>query len=62
MIKLTKMNGNDFYINADLIEKIDTVPNTIITMNSQVQYLVKESILIINELIVEEKQKFFNKL
>ncbi len=54
MIKLTKMNGNDFYINADLIEKIDTVPNTIITMNSQVQYLVKESILIINELIVEE--------
>ena len=62
MIKLTKMNGNDFYINADLIEKIDTVHNTIITMNSQVQYLVKESILIINELIVEEKQKFFNKL
>ena len=62
MINLTKMNGNDFYINADLIEKIDTVPNTIITMNSQVQYLVKESILIINELIVEEKQKFFNKL
>ena len=62
MIKLTKMNGNDFYINADLIEKIDTVHNTIITMNSQVQYLDKESILIINELIVEEKQKFFNKL
>lgn len=59
MIKLTKMNGNDFFINSDLIEKIDTVPNTILTMNSQVQYLVKESIEVINDLIMEEKKKIY---
>lgn len=62
MIKLTKMNGAEFYINPDLIEKVDSVPNTILTMNSQVQYLVKESVDVINQLTIEDKRKIFKSL
>jgi len=42
MIKVTKLNGDPFYLNPFLIEKMEERPDTIITMNSQVQYLIKE--------------------
>lgn len=57
MIILTKMDGKEFYLNYYLIEKIDEVPNTIITMNSQIQYLVKESVFEIEERIAQDKKK-----
>lgn len=57
MIKLTRLNGDFLYVNQSLIEKIDVVPNTIITMNSQVQYIVSESIEEINNLIVDFLKK-----
>lgn len=59
MIKLTRLNGEVIFINYHLIEKIDVIPNTIITMNSQIQYLVKESVEDINQLIIEFNRKIF---
>ncbi|MBP7553503.1 MAG: flagellar FlbD family protein [Spirochaetes bacterium] len=50
MIKLTKLNGDVFYLNPHLIERLEEKPDTVITMDSQVQYIVKEKIpeIIIN--------------
>lgn len=44
MIKLIKMNGLEFYLNPHLIERMEERPDTVITMDSQVQYIVKEKI------------------
>ena len=56
MIQLTKLNGTVFYLNHFLIEKIEITPDTVITMNSQTQYVVKEGIEDINNRIRHEKQ------
>jgi len=51
MIKVTKLNGDGFYINPLLIERIEERPDTIVTMNSQVQFLIKEKALDVIDLI-----------
>jgi len=56
MIKLTKLNGEVFYLNPHLIEKIEEKPDTVITMNSQVQYLVKEKIKEILDRIIDYRK------
>jgi flagellar protein FlbD len=61
MIKLTKFNGETFFINPHQIERIEQRPDTVITMLSQVQYLVREKIDDINSLILHyRKQITFN--
>lgn len=55
MIQLTKLNGTLFYLNHLLIEKIEITPDTVITMNSQTQYIVKEDIENIKNQIKNEK-------
>jgi flagellar protein FlbD len=42
MIKVTRLNGEEFYLNPHLIERIESKADTIITMHSQIQYIVKE--------------------
>lgn len=43
MIELTKMNGEHFTLNADLIEMIEEMPDTVITMTNGRKIIVKES-------------------
>lgn len=59
MIKLTKLNGDVFFINPHLIEKIEERPDTVITMDSQIQYIAKENAAQIFDKIVEYRQKLF---
>lgn len=61
MIRLTRLNGSIIYLNHSLIERIEIVPNTVITMNSQVQYIVKESIDDINSLVIRAGTGAFEK-
>ena len=57
MIKLTKLNNEILYLNPHLIEKIEEKPDTIITMDSQVQYIVKDRIGEITEQIISYRRK-----
>lgn len=43
MIKLHKLNGDEFILNSDHIEIIETRPDTVITLTNDRKYLVKES-------------------
>jgi len=43
MIHLHKLNGDEFVLNAGLIEVIDTTPDTVITLSNGKKYIVKES-------------------
>lgn len=56
MIKLTKLNGDEFYLNPHLIERIDQKADTVITMDSQAQYIVKEKFVEILKKVVEYRK------
>ena len=60
MIKLTKLNGDIFYVNPHQIERIEERPDTVITMDSQNQYIVKEKIDAIYNEIIEFRRKLGN--
>lgn len=43
MIMLTKLNAQPFVLNSDLIETIETTPDTVITMTTGKKFVVTES-------------------
>ena len=43
MITLTRISGSVFALNADLIERIDSTPDTVITLVDGKKYVVLES-------------------
>lgn len=50
MISLTRLNGQRFALNPDLIERLDVTPDTVVTLIDGAKYLVSESL---DEVIVE---------
>lgn len=44
MIKLTKLNGESFVLNADLIRFVESRPDTYITLTTDDRLIVKESL------------------
>ena len=44
MITLTRLSGSVFALNSDLIERVDSTPDTVITMIDGSKYLVTESL------------------
>lgn len=59
MIKVTRLNGKDYYINFDLIETIEETPNTVITLRDGKKYIVSESPEEIIKRIADFKRKLF---
>ena len=59
MIDVTKMNGLEFTINADLIEVIEEVPDTVITLTTGKKIMVKESRIQIKNLVKSHKHEIF---
>lgn len=60
MIKLTKLNLQEFVINSDLIETVEHTPDTVITLTTGNKYVVKESQENIIEKIIVYKRKIFH--
>jgi len=44
MITVTRLNGPAFALNPDLIERIETTPDTVITLVDGAKYVVRESV------------------
>ncbi len=44
MIKLSRINGSPFFLNAELIEQIESTPDTVITLVSGKTVMVAESL------------------
>ncbi len=44
MIKLTKLNGDSFVLNANLIRYIEARPDTFITLTTDDRIIVQESV------------------
>lgn len=43
MIKVTRLNGKSFLLNAIFIETIESFPDTTITMSNGKKYVIKET-------------------
>lgn len=50
MISLTRLNGQRFALNPDLIERVDVTPDTVVTLIDGAKYLVAEGL---DEVIAE---------
>lgn len=59
MIDVTGMNHEKFILNADHIEKIEEVPETIITLTNGRKYIVLESIDDVRNQVIRYKNKIF---
>lgn len=42
MILLSRLNGSELGINADLIERVETTPDTVLTLIDGTKYIVQE--------------------
>lgn len=57
MITVTRLNDSTMVINADLIESIETTPDTVVSMTTGKKILVRESMDEIVERVTEFKRK-----
>ncbi len=57
MIKLTRLNGKEFVLNIDLIEFIESTPDTVISTTTGKKIVVIESVDEIIERIVDFRRR-----
>jgi len=60
MIKVSTLLGAEFVLNCEHIEKIEQIPDTVITLVNGKKYLVKEDSDEIIRRVIEYKNKIFN--
>ena len=60
MIEVTKLNDEKVTVNADLIEMIEEVPETVITFTNEKKIFVKESIQKVKNLVILYRMEIFN--
>jgi flagellar protein FlbD len=59
MINVTGMNREEFILNADHIEKIERVPETIMTLTNGKKYIVLEASEEVKRKVIEYKNRIF---
>lgn len=52
VIVVTRLNGPQFAVNPDLIQRIETTPDTILTLIDGTKYVIAESLAEVTERIV----------
>ncbi len=57
MIKVTRLNDEPIYLNSNLIEFIETTPDTIITLTTGKKVIIKENIEYVIDSIIEYHKK-----
>ncbi len=59
MIPVTRLNGQEVYVNADLILFLESSPETILTLENGKKITVKETIPQVVDQIVEFKSRCY---
>jgi flagellar protein FlbD len=59
MIKVHRLNGSEFVINAHAIEMVEGNPDTVIMLTTERKYVVKESVQEIIDRVVEYNRNSF---
>lgn len=53
MIQLTRLNDERFALNTDLIERIESTPDTVVTLIDGTKYLVAEPLDVVIDRVIE---------
>jgi len=61
VIEVTRLNDSKVIINADLIEKIEESPDTVITLTTGNKLIVKESRQEVKNLVILYKKEILNR-
>ncbi len=59
MIRVHRLNDQEFLVNCELIEFVEETPNTVISMVSGRKLVVSETNEEVQNLIIEYKRKIF---
>ncbi len=59
MIRLTKLNKSVFVLNSELIETIESTPDTVISTINGKKYVVVESVDEVVDKVIQYKGKIF---
>ncbi|NLJ72453.1 MAG: flagellar FlbD family protein [Syntrophomonadaceae bacterium] len=62
MIYLTRLNGEKISINIELIEIMETTPDTLITLTTGKKLIVKENILNVQSAIINYRRAINSRL
>lgn len=62
MIELTRINGIKFSVNPDLIEVIETTPDTVVTLTTGRKLIIKESRQEVKNLVLSYKRDVYANL
>ncbi|GHU76738.1 flagellar protein FlbD [Clostridia bacterium] len=61
MVEITKLNDAKMTINCDLIETVESTPDTMITLTTGKKLIAKDSIAEITDKIVAFKRRIYHK-
>jgi len=53
MIQLSRFDGREFYLNADMIQSVESTPDTVITLTNNVKIVVKDKTEIVIQRIIQ---------
>ena len=57
VIKATQLDGREIYLNADLIESLESTPETMVVLSNQRRLLVRESVTELVDRVIEYRRK-----
>lgn len=57
MIRVTRLNGEEFYVNSDLIEFIEETPDTVLSLTTSKKIVVKEDAAEVIRRIIDFRRK-----
>jgi flagellar protein FlbD len=57
MIKVTRLNNSELWVNAEMIEFIEATPDTVISLVGHTKLVVKESPQAIVEAVIEYRRR-----
>lgn len=60
MIRLTRVNNVEFYLNSSEIERIELIPETAIVLLSGKTYIVKENVEEVIDRIVKYNRRIYD--
>jgi flagellar protein FlbD len=60
MIRLTRLDGSEFYLNADHIQIVEATPDTHILLTNGQRYVVRETAEQVAEAFLAYKRRIFS--
>lgn len=60
MIELTRLNKKKFFMNCDLIETMESTPDTVITLRNGKLLIVEESPQLIAQMVMEYRRQQYS--